>query len=466
MNLSVYMNRFNIFKMEIKSKLLIWYSKRSGRSKDIAKNISVSLLMRAASILASLLLVPLTINYVNPTQYGIWLALSSIIGWVTFFDLGLGNGFRNKFTEAKAHGNDLLAKKLVSTTYITISIIVFIVFFAAYLVNEFLNWSDILKVSQSYKDELSRVFIIVILFTCVNMVANVFATLLQADQKPGIASVITAIGQYVSLIVIFLLSKFTEGNLYNLAVFYSGIPCCVMLTASLFFFILSPYKKYSPSFSTFDKKLIRQIMGLGYQFFIIYVCLIAIFQIINLVITREIGPLGVTQYNIVNRYFNIIYMLINILVTPFWSAFTDAYAKKDFVWMKSMVKKLQLCWYSFIILGFVMLLFSSFFYRIWIGDRVNIPFYLSLAMFFFSITQSLGTIYMYLINGIGTIRIQLITYVIFAMLSWPLLTYSARYLGLGGIIIIPAIVYLVQGLLAKKQVEKILNNEAFGIWIK
>lgn len=70
--------------MEIKSKLLIWYSKRSGRSKDIAKNISVSLFMRAASILASLLLVPLTINYVNPTQYGIWLALSSIIGWVTF----------------------------------------------------------------------------------------------------------------------------------------------------------------------------------------------------------------------------------------------------------------------------------------------------------------------------------------------------------------------------------------------
>lgn len=60
------------------------------------------------------------------------------------------------------------------------------------------------------------------------MVANVFATLLQADQKPGIASVITAIGQYVSLIVIFLLSKFTEGSLYNLAVFiqeYHAVLC-------------------------------------------------------------------------------------------------------------------------------------------------------------------------------------------------------------------------------------------------
>lgn len=452
--------------MEIKSKLLIWYSKRSGRSKDIAKNISVSLSMRVASILASLLLVPLTINYVNPTQYGIWLALSSIIGWVTFFDLGLGNGFRNKFAEAKAKGNILLAQQLVSTTYITISTIVFLVFIFIFIINLFLDWSSILNVSISYRQELSKVFIIVILFTCVNMVANVFSSLLQADQKPGYTSVITAIGQYVSLLVIFLMGKFTEGSLLNMALFYSGIPCLIMLLASIIFFKFTSYKQYIPSFSKYNKKLIREIMGLGSQFFAIYLCLIAIFQVVNLVITREIGPLGVTQYNIANRYFNIIYMLINILVTPFWSAFTDAYTKKDFVWMKSMVKKLQFCWYALIFVGLCMLVVSPIFYELWIGDSVYIPISLSCAMLFLAINQSLGTIYMYLINGIGTVRIQLITYVIFAVISWPLFTFSAKLFGLNGIVLVPALVYLVQGILAKSQVSKIIKGTASGIWAK
>ena len=207
-------------------------------------------------------------------------------------------------------------------------------------------------------------------------------------------------------------------------------------------------------------------MGLGSQFFAIYLCLIAIFQVVNLVITREIGPLGVTQYNIANRYFNIIYMLINILVTPFWSAFTDAYTKKDFAWMKSMVKKLQFCWYALIFVGLCMLVVSPIFYELWIGDSVYIPISLSCAMLFLAINQSLGTIYMYLINGIGTVRIQLITYVIFAVISWPLFTFSAKLFGLNGIVLVPALVYLVQGILAKSQVSKIIKGTASGIWAK
>jgi hypothetical protein len=32
-----------------------------------------------------------------PTRYEIWLTLSSIVGWFSFFDVGLGHGLRNKF---------------------------------------------------------------------------------------------------------------------------------------------------------------------------------------------------------------------------------------------------------------------------------------------------------------------------------------------------------------------------------
>ena len=49
---------------------------------------------------------PLTIDFVNPTQYGIWLTLSSLLAWFSFFDIGLSLGFRNRFAQAKANGVD------------------------------------------------------------------------------------------------------------------------------------------------------------------------------------------------------------------------------------------------------------------------------------------------------------------------------------------------------------------------
>lgn len=456
------MNLINLLPSSIKEKI---YSK-SERSQDVIINIFLSLAMKGATILSSLLIVPLTINYVNPNQYGIWLTLSSIIGWVVFFDLGLGNGFRNKFAEAKAQNNILLARELLSTTYFAIGVIVLFVNIIAIIANFYIDWTDILKVSPTYKDELQKIFFIVCTFTCINMVANVFTSLLSADQKNGYASVITAIGQYISLITIYILTLTTKGSLLNLAIFYSGIPCIVMIIASIFMFNFSSYKKYKPSLKLIKISHFRNILQLGSQFFIIYLCLIVIFQVINIVISREIGPIGVTQYNIANKYFNIIYMIITIITAPLWSAFTDAYTKKDYQWMKSMVCKIEKCWYISIFIGVLMLILSPFFYQFWIGESVPMPIAISISMLFLIIFQSFGSIYMQMINGIGKIRIQLIAYILFAIIAWPLFTISGQYLGLSGIIAIPAFVYLTQGVLGKIQLEKIIKQKDRGLWSK
>ena len=56
----------------------------SQRSQEAVRNIIISMAAKCITVIATLLLVPLTIKYVNATQYGIWLTLSSIIAWVYF----------------------------------------------------------------------------------------------------------------------------------------------------------------------------------------------------------------------------------------------------------------------------------------------------------------------------------------------------------------------------------------------
>ena len=96
----------------IKDKVSAYFTKGNERSVAVKKNIAVSLVLKCISILVSLQVVPLTIGYVNPTKYGIWLTLSSIIAWLSYFDLGFAHGFRNRFAEAKAKGDMKLAKRI------------------------------------------------------------------------------------------------------------------------------------------------------------------------------------------------------------------------------------------------------------------------------------------------------------------------------------------------------------------
>ena len=75
----------------------------------------------SASLIANFMLLPLTLEYLDAENYGVWLTLSAFIGWFAIFDIGLGNGLRNKFAEAKTNGNFKKAKSYVSTAYLSIS---------------------------------------------------------------------------------------------------------------------------------------------------------------------------------------------------------------------------------------------------------------------------------------------------------------------------------------------------------
>ena len=104
----------------IKLKLYSSFTNGCTRSITVKKNIAGALVLKCISILISLQVVPLTIDYINPTKYGIWLTLSSIIAWLSYFDLGFAHGFRNRFAESKAKGDIKLAKEYISTTYIVL----------------------------------------------------------------------------------------------------------------------------------------------------------------------------------------------------------------------------------------------------------------------------------------------------------------------------------------------------------
>ena len=96
------------------------------RTDLIFKQIGLSGIYKGCSFIISFLLVPLSIKYIGVANYGLWITMFAFISWFSFFDFGIGNGLRNKLSQALANDNRLLAKQLVSTDYFIMLLVVII----------------------------------------------------------------------------------------------------------------------------------------------------------------------------------------------------------------------------------------------------------------------------------------------------------------------------------------------------
>lgn len=440
---------------------------KSDRTKNIAKHIGWSMFFKIGSIIANFLLVPLTINYLDTENYGIWLTLSSFIGWFSFFDIGLGNGLRNKFAEAKALGNYKDAQAFVSTAYFTIGSISLGIVLVFLGINQFINWAQLFNTNASLQEELSLLLPIIFAFFGIQLVVKLITSIYQADQNHSIQGKIQFFGQALSLLAIWGLTKTDHSSLLIFGSIFSALPVLILVGLNFFAF-RTTFKAFKPKFSLWKKEYLKEITGLGFKFFVIQIAGVVLFSTDNFIISRLFGPEDVVPYNVAFKYFSIVTMAYTIIITPYWSSFTEAYAKKDFEWIKKSVFNIQKIWLLIPLSLIGMIFLSNWFYKFWVGDKVLVPISLSVAMALYFALLSYNMIYSNFINGIGKIKLNLIFSLISMIINIPLSVYFGKYLGWGptGVILATCFCLLYALPFLPIQYNKLINNNASGIWNK
>lgn len=435
------------------------------RTSKIKKNVVIMLGIKGVSLLISLLYVPLLLHSMNAVNYGIWLTLTSLIAWISMFDIGLGNGLRNKLSIALANGNKQLGRTYVSTAYICISALVLILIILFVAIQQFVSWQDILNATAVDKKQLDLLVFIVFAAFGLQFVLNLINSILLAMQMPAFSSFILMAGQLFSFIVVFILVKiFHVNSLLILGGTISLIPPAVMLVSSIILF-KSKYKDISPSFKYFNIYKIKDILSLGIKFFIIQIITIVLYQTNNLIITHTVGNSAVVEYNVAYKYMHVLVMVFTIIVTPLWSATTEAYTKKDFAWIKGINRQMRKIVVIMACIGLVMLIVSKQVYEIWLGNNeLNINFSTSMLLYIYSIFMIMYGNYGYILNGIGKLQIQIYATLILAMAYIPAAIFAGRFWGLNGILLMFALSPMVNYIWSKIQFIKLINGSATGIW--
>ena len=75
-------------------------------------------------------------------------------------------------------------------------------------------------------------------------------------------------------------------------------------------------------------------------------------------------------------------------------------------------------------------------------------------------------VYMYLINGTGKVRLQLMVYIILALVALPLINVCCKQYGVNGVLIVPVVAFALQAIVGRMQIWKIIKYKAKGIWLE
>ena len=190
------------------------------RDTNLRKNIVLTAGLKTLGVFVSFLLVPITIEYLNTEQYGIWMTLSSILLWFSFFDIGLGNGMRTYLTEAISSGDYEKGRTYITTTLLLTAFISALLGLVFIGLSFSLDLNSIFNTNAISNNEFRIILLTAIIGTLIIFVVKNIGLIYVALQKYAVYELLLILGNLIALCFIFLVSKTSSHSLLNIVAIF------------------------------------------------------------------------------------------------------------------------------------------------------------------------------------------------------------------------------------------------------
>lgn len=404
--------------------LVLKFKIKDTKDKVIIKNIIYSFLVRALALILALIKMPIYIKYFNNEEIlGIWFTILSILTWIFNFDLGIGNGLRNKLVKPIEEKNNKEIKMYISSAYTSILILIIFVGVVLSIIIPNVNWNIFFNTTTELDNSVFiKTMFIVMIGLLVQFLLKLINSILYALQKSFFPALFNFITEFILLIVIVSLDSniSISDKLPIVALNYSLCACIPLLIANIVIFT-SILKSAKPGLKYFSPKYAKSILFIGGMFFWIQIMYMIIVNTNEYLITWFVGPKYVVEYQIYNKIFSLIGTLFTLMLSPMWSMVTKALALEDYEWIKKLYIKLKKLTILAIIAEFALIPFMSIIVKIWLGRRAfAIKEFYSIL---FAISGSLliwNGVISTIVNGIGKLKIQFIFMTLGVCLNIPM----------------------------------------------
>ena len=351
--------------------------------RNLLFNIGLAFAVKGISLFISLFSMPLYIKYFNNDEVlGLWYTILSLLHWITICDLGLGNGLRNRLTEALAVGDNEKAKRYISSTYTAMIAVILPISLIGVLLFNFVDLNSFFNIDSSLVSSQTLQTAITILFlgVCMSFVLKTINSIIYAVQKSSFNNILSLITSAIPLVYIFFFKgENMEKNLIALTIVHVIAACVPLLVSSFILFKSKLLRECTPSFKYCDITTAKSMLGFGVQFFFAQIFFMGLTSTNEIIITKMFSSSDVVEYSIYYRLFTVVGSLFMLALTPLWSKVTKDLAQKKYEKIRKTNRFLYILSGLAMICEFVMVPLCQFVVNIWLQDEAITVFYPTVA---------------------------------------------------------------------------------------
>jgi O-antigen/teichoic acid export membrane protein len=396
--------------LELFQKTLLKITKGKAASMSIRDvrlflSIATSGLEKFIGIGSTLITMPITLTYLGPTQFGIWMVISGIVVFMSFGDLGIGMGLQNALSKAYGEDDKESPKYLISSAYFVVFITIIIVAILILLLGSFFSTSDLFSLKSGENLEVAtKALSYSLIVFIVGIPVSLIQRILNGYQKTYIANNVLLFGKIISLISIFV-SVWLNLGLVGLTVLFIASPILAMLCYSLYFFTTN--FDLLPKISRVSKEHIKAIMSSGLWTVFVQMIYAAKMNIPIMIVSASIGVVAVAEYSVAQKMIGVGAMVINMALQPLWAVYGEAYYGGDKAWIeKTLAKSIKTVLLLTVIGGGIFILLGQQVIEIWLGDSVLPSLSLIVGFSLWMIASSVNICFAMVLNGTGHFRNQ------------------------------------------------------------
>ncbi|MFQ6793607.1 MAG: lipopolysaccharide biosynthesis protein [Thomasclavelia sp.] len=401
-------------------------------SSSVLINTLFSGVVKMLSLILGLLTTPAFMNYFpNSDVLGVWLMILSILQWILYFDMGIGNGLRNKIVKPLVEKDYYELKKYISSAYFDLIKLAIIMILGITIIFGFIDFNKVFNIDASIVNQstLRQTMIILSISIILTFILRIITSILYAMQLAFIPSLLSFITSLLLYIYVVICNCFgLNDNLINLASFYllcSNLP--LLVTTVIIFSTKLMHAR--PSIRYYDKKYSKAVLSIGFAFLWSQLMALILNNSNNYLITIFLGNKYVVEYQLYYKIFSIIGVFMGLLTTTIWSAVTKAKEENNYKWIKDIFKKIIALGVLAFVTNFLIIFVLQFIFDTWLGDKSILVNYFN--AFFFSVMGSClvwSSIISNFSSGLGILKIPVICLTFGAIINIPLAYFFANLL--------------------------------------
>lgn len=359
---------------------------------------------RVTNILTGLLTVPITLNYLGEDLFGVWMALSSVVSFLSFYDFGIGTGLRNMLIECVGKENSVLPRRLIANSLIVLTVLAGLLILAVFAIAPLLPWSELIRCKNPASEPQ--------ILPTAQAVVSMFAIGLPITQLQNIASAYQRgywghlcflLGRVLGFLFV-VWCVITRQPLWFLAGGYVGCPFLITLLGWGLFLYAAPSLRPWPF--SLDSQLLRGLFRVGGYVLVHHLSYAFINTSVVVLIANTINATVSVPYSLAQRLFGVASVVTSSLIMSLSVAAGEAWHRNDINWIKNATRRAEkVAILAGVLPAVALLLAGQTIIFWWTGKPDVVPsMLLMLALCIMACTAAFGDVYSNYLMAMNYVR--------------------------------------------------------------